>query len=648
VAIGYRAVLQLSPTDDAVKVANEQAREWLKGKTSRATFREWDGDGVHRFGSNLTLTSTTLIDERDDSARQLLRLNETNSSGRWVVSILACSLPKSRREQQTLVIEVDRPDLSTDEALAAAKPPRIVKQLLDRAAVHDGGIILTSTPTIVRLDGIDEAIAAITDEDRVSSVVVAGSPGQVSDELWKKAVEQLTNDSVGVSTAFAISDAAFDEFAGRLPESHGVRRGGVRTYAPRVRLDDPEDSVRHRNLGAETFARSIKRGRVGGSLPIVHAQRARRRLVELELPTEIRRSYEALIKRESAIERDAEVLRRAQLVAPPVVAPAVAFQPPQVVESSVVSDLPVLISVGDEVVEAQSAPVIIETVEVVPPGLVALLERWIGVGEITPSSLGQLEGLLQEGRELVAVADEQIGELQDKQAALNTQIDELREERDDIELAARYDSDESMAARREARILRQRLMALESFESTYVEPETEDDEWATPGSFEDLVLLLDPAKSKHLIARRVVFTGNESPTTDIDKRDTVGRVISKMWEFACVLHDYAELRSSGYDGGVHQYLTDPKVTSRKCSPQRHAAGESQSVESSTKMRQERIFPVPTSVSESGYAEMMAHFKPTQSDTFAPRMHYYDDTSKSGKIYIGYIGRHLTNTKSGSA
>ena len=40
--------------------------------------------------------------------------------------------------------------------------------------------------------------------------------------------------------------------------------------------------------------------------------------------------------------------------------------------------------------------------------------------------------------------------------------------------------------------------------------------------------------------------------------------------------------------------------------------------------------------------MEAHFRPTHQDTFAPRMHYYDDTAGTGKVYIGYIGKHLTN------
>jgi hypothetical protein len=46
--------------------------------------------------------------------------------------------------------------------------------------------------------------------------------------------------------------------------------------------------------------------------------------------------------------------------------------------------------------------------------------------------------------------------------------------------------------------------------------------------------------------------------------------------------------------------------------------------------------------------MPAHFKAGQENTFAPRVHYFDDTDQTGKIYIGYIGRHLMNTKTKNA
>lgn len=42
--------------------------------------------------------------------------------------------------------------------------------------------------------------------------------------------------------------------------------------------------------------------------------------------------------------------------------------------------------------------------------------------------------------------------------------------------------------------------------------------------------------------------------------------------------------------------------------------------------------------------MTAHFAPTHRDQNAPRMYYFVDLATTHKAYIGYIGVHLTNTK----
>lgn len=62
------------------------------------------------------------------------------------------------------------------------------------------------------------------------------------------------------------------------------------------------------------------------------------------------------------------------------------------------------------------------------------------------------------------------------------------------------------------------------------------------------------------------------------------------------------------------------------------------------MRAERTFRVPADVDPRGRIEMWAHFAPTGGGQTAPRMHYYADTRNTHKVYIGYIGPHLTNTK----
>ena len=42
--------------------------------------------------------------------------------------------------------------------------------------------------------------------------------------------------------------------------------------------------------------------------------------------------------------------------------------------------------------------------------------------------------------------------------------------------------------------------------------------------------------------------------------------------------------------------------------------------------------------------MFAHFRTSHSDTNDPRMYYLIDNDHTHKVYIGYIGPHLTNTK----
>ena len=42
--------------------------------------------------------------------------------------------------------------------------------------------------------------------------------------------------------------------------------------------------------------------------------------------------------------------------------------------------------------------------------------------------------------------------------------------------------------------------------------------------------------------------------------------------------------------------------------------------------------------------MTAHFKLAVIGRFTPRLYYLDRVRQDGKVYIGYIGRHLRNTQ----
>jgi hypothetical protein len=55
--------------------------------------------------------------------------------------------------------------------------------------------------------------------------------------------------------------------------------------------------------------------------------------------------------------------------------------------------------------------------------------------------------------------------------------------------------------------------------------------------------------------------------------------------------------------------------------------------------EKRIFPVPRTVDPSGKVFMGAHFRLTQDNGKAMRMHIHDATAVDGKVYIGYLGPH---------
>ncbi|WP_432501811.1 hypothetical protein [Kineococcus arenarius] len=137
-------------------------------------------------------------------------------------------------------------------------------------------------------------------------------------------------------------------------------------------------------------------------------------------------------------------------------------------------------------------------------------------------------------------------------------------------------------------------------------------------------------------AEHVVFTGRIDDAAAVDDRDT-GVALSSLKDFVRTLYDYAR---TGYAGSMHAYLRDESVQSFRCTFTRWAPTESQTVQSSPRLAGMRRFPVPVEVDPSGVVFMFAHFKVNGLGTFRPRLHYYDDTSKSGKVYIGYIGRHL--------
>jgi hypothetical protein len=74
--------------------------------------------------------------------------------------------------------------------------------------------------------------------------------------------------------------------------------------------------------------------------------------------------------------------------------------------------------------------------------------------------------------------------------------------------------------------------------------------------------------------------------------------------------------------------------------------ESETVKNNARWRREREFPVPSAFDASKRTFMGSHIRigASASGQISPRLYFFDATALTGKIYVGYLGRHLTNTR----
>lgn len=632
-AVGYRSILRLDTSEDAIALAERHIWEWLDEKTRgnpNADIPEnWKITGSHALDENLSLNVVQNDSALDGSRRRLFRIIEENSFGTWIVSVFAASFDSSKvKFKQFLVIEVDLAERSIDEAVMSIAPPRLVKSILNEVPATDGSTNLTGSPIPIRAGYSQEVIDAISDPERTAAVTVAVSLGADTDQRWKEAVKNLTSESIGVAATYVVFADAVSEFESLLPPSHQVKPGRVRTFAPHVDFTDPSESARHLWLGPLTFTRAINftrndKVRVSQSLKRSHAERARRRFIERDLPVDISRMMDLLQRQETTVERQLRVQNR--LV-------------PQSLERQSFLGLPSLYKHSSETNRPQEEAWVAQLRQV--------LSTWVGSGDLVTDSIEKLVNLLATQRLEVEVAMEQLDEAADREGNIVDELKNAKSKIEDLEIDLAISEDEVLKLTDENTIYRQRIARSAQPEDTYVAPREEI--WQDPETVLELISRITPGPEAHSVLKFVEFTGDTDISLEVDRRYTTGVYAKTFWFYVRTLYDYASLcASEDFRGGVHTYLKNDSVIGTKCSPDRHAATESDTVKSRKEWNEKRKFPIPKTVSPDGFVYMYSHFKPTHKDRFAPRMHYFDDTnnSENPKIYIGYIGRHLTTKNS---
>lgn len=698
-ARGYRAIVELDGKESALQTADRIFHEWahnkypLEGRSARI---ECEEEGIYRFGeltswkgsvADIVATKLTETSEDKHYERQLLEMVERTGDGhqQWTTRIFAMHATKESNYRDVVWIEVTPPrDFEGD-----AKPPRLVRDLISEGHCNDRGMPLSESLQSISDDRqVEELIGWIRDERRRASVVVAapltdgsGEGDLVAECRWKEILGSLTKDSLGCASYFLLTPDADRQFRERIGEECVMPRGSLRTYLPGFRPDDPTDRFRHRVLSAATLLRGYdeKNKRFRPELSAIIARTPCEYLWEKGLDKELRRAQAPLDKKrltvptfyplrkatESAELLDERVRQRVaeslSVLSHEAVLPVEESSKPELVKPEGAAPGAHVSDGSGSAVVAEPAPQRSESPHLAwYEPLRRLIRRFLpSFSPRTPADLTSgvmalssgLDSMNRTYEELSSERDKLSGELQAAKELLDGAADDseeirtLKEDYDNLdrELSEAQEERENLARRNQYLEWKVKNPGATDVERDFVEEQLDARPTCMSEFFDRMTL-----GSFDTVTNYVVLSDPDGMMEDILKLDALAssRYAAEFWNYVLVLRDYMRAREAGdfAGGNVHDYLANPPEGYRTCSAARHKSNESETVKGNEKMRRERTRPVPREVDPSGEIEMWAHFAPTHCDQNAPRMYYYADTKTTGKVYIGYIGRHLTNTR----
>lgn len=136
----------------------------------------------------------------------------------------------------------------------------------------------------------------------------------------------------------------------------------------------------------------------------------------------------------------------------------------------------------------------------------------------------------------------------------------------------------------------------------------------------------------------------EDVARSLDQHPQAAAWRRRAWDALSTLDSYARARLRGNAvGDLLSYCRSgaPGVVIAAGSI---ASGENEGVRADERFRRARTFPVAPATEPRGEAFFGAHIRLGSGRPPAPRLHFLDDTGRTGRVYIGYIGPHLPNRR----
>ncbi len=442
---------------------------------------------------------------------------------------------------------------------------------------------LTPRPQLVGQGRVEQVLDALCDTQRRGLTFVAAYDGTAGIPVlkWSDCVAGILSHTAGLACAYVLDTDATARFNAQVPDSHKVEPFTIRTFDPAVVFDDPADGQRHPVLSTSTITNYEQ-----------PTDDASADSVDPEAPDAWARNL-----RDMLAHRARHISGR--------------------------HPLPTTVGMLDRRLGVRLEELLANPCPAAAPRTAAAESAQA----VEPDrQLQTLRRKLNDSRRHSYDLQQQLDTVRQDNA-------ELRERLDDEMLETAAVADDLAAAEHQLRHLRNLLTSLGHAEAadTVLDNHAAD---AIPESFTDLLARMHELP-------RIVFTGDPQLAYSLDECNPTGTWAGTAWRALQALSDYAQLSVEGnFPGDVDTYLLHTPSGQHGFSARRHARDETDEVANCGKFRRPRTLPVPVGVDPTGKVFMAPHFRIAHSGTVSPRMHYFDDTARTGRIYIGYLGRHL--------
>ncbi|MEU6860614.1 hypothetical protein AB0B28_17290 [Glycomyces sp. NPDC046736] len=512
------------------------------------------------------------------------------------------------------------------------RAPGFVAAFLATGRATDGAVPVESGPHVVGPEEVQGLTAWLADPERAVPVIVL-STARGDSGLIAACADHLASALAGVAVVARLYDTrAQDELNAWLGADLSVFGGGLRTYLPGVRPGAESYAMRHQPRG-------------GGAIRD-HGVKALGVVVEGVIEASVHRPLPTDVRQ--AEPRAARVLAGTlapgafHAAAPSPAAIAVPHPPkkPAPKPAAIPEPRP-----EPAAAEAEPEPPQVSITEAAADRIAerladhlddSVLEALVDMARGGDSETTALIRTMSSHVEALTRAVDATGLL--GRGGRGREIERLQSQYDQLEA----DYVELQELERKAQ---DRIRWLEGRLAEHADP-VYGVETADPWEAESLMDVVQRARKR---LRRLDLPGTLD--TEVSRLDVMyprhrRRWTGKAWDALCALDAYAEARAEGhFSGGFYDWCSRPRPGAAVVSPTMVSMKESDSVTENPKYHRARVFPVPTEIDPSGKLFMPSHIKLQSVGSPAPRMHFLDDAGgATGRIWIGYLGDHLPNTR----